>query len=346
MKKLRVHYLPFLLIPFFMLSSCKKEAEEVTPTKEVTEETSSKKKPKGHTKSANSLRYNEVSFKGSHNSYERRETIAEQLSSSGPAYDNRCLSLEFDIWRNTSSFTDHTNIASNFFVVAHIFHPGKYGTTLRHYLQQVKAWSTANPNHEPIMVILDVKSKNGGYQNFHSQIDSYIRRYYGDNGIFFPNQTFVDRARSLRHNVRYNNGWPTMHQLRGKVLFVLSGNQNWGGEYAKKDPKYRHCFVMKNLEVTNNDPTSYANSIHNQNPNIVFFNFNLGNANGNHRFGTLAKELGRKGAIVRGYTANNSSAWNKSKQNGVSCISTDKIRHHSWARISSTSSVNFIQRAL
>ncbi|WP_165605773.1 Ca2+-dependent phosphoinositide-specific phospholipase C [Flavivirga aquatica] len=278
------------------------------------------------------LRYNQVTFKGSHNSYERNESIATQLNHNlNQKHNDNCLALEFDIWRNTYTNITKHNIPEDFWVVAHTFHPGRRNK-LSGYLKQVKDWSNSHPNHMPIMVKLDIKSNNGGYQEFHNQIDFYLRRFMGDNKIYWPNQMFRDRSKSLSWNVR-QHGWPTMDQLRGKIIFVLTGNGNWGIRYADSGPKNRVCYTMRGINMKSKDsPAYHANQIVYNNPNIIFWNISMRDAKKNDRFEPLGRELAKYNMITRVYSANNEGDWLSCIRAGITCISTDKIRNHGWAR--------------
>ena len=286
------------------------------------------------------LKYNNVMFKGSHNSYERRESIEEQLNYSNPIHQNNVLALEFDVWRNTPKNYNRTNIPSNTWVVNHWPHPGKRGRTLASYFSQLKNWHTKVKNHVPVMIKLDIKSSNGGYQNFHEQIDWYLSRFLGDDIIFSSREMFKDPNRSLRHNMLYNEAWPTIDQLRGKFIIVLTGNDSFIDQYSKFLHNRRTAFAMKKQNIGKTDDVSsgiwHANNTINNNPNYIFYNFSMSNIKDiKNRAGSkeFLKQMAKRGMITRVYSANNRDDWNLCKSLKISCISTDKIRNHDWARI-------------
>ncbi|TCI91711.1 Ca2+-dependent phosphoinositide-specific phospholipase C [Tenacibaculum sp. M341] len=288
------------------------------------------------------LKYNQVMYKGSHNSYERKEDIIEQISNSTPIYQNNVLALELDIWRNTpkDSYNNKT-IPANTWVVNHWPHPGRYGRTLSYYFSKLKDWHNRNQNHLPIMIKLDVKSSNGGYQNFHEQIEWYLQRYLGDSDVIFKAQRlFKDPARSIRHNVLYENAWPSLNELRGKFIIVLTGNGSWMDQYVRTNSRYRWAFGMKAQTIAgNNDAASgiwHANNTIDNTPNYVFYNFSMSDINDKkNRAGSreYARQMARRGMITRVYSANNRDEWNLCKSWKISCISTNKIRNHDWAKI-------------
>ncbi|TPN83367.1 Ca2+-dependent phosphoinositide-specific phospholipase C [Aquimarina algicola] len=288
------------------------------------------------------LKYNEVMFKGSHNTYERREDITEQVSYSNPIYQNNVLAVELDIWRNTPSGSyNNRTIPANTWVVNHWPHPGRGGRTLSSYFAKLKDWHNRNSNHLPVMIKLDVKSSNGGYQNFHEQIEWYLQRYLGDSEVIFKAQNlYKDSNRSIRHNVLYNDAWPSLDQLRGKFIIVLTGNGSWMDQYVRFNSRYRWAFGMKKEGVPNRSRTEDgfrdADNVINNNPNYVFYNFDINDIKrvkdkvGSRDF---LKQFAYKGMITRVYTANNADDWNLCKTLKISCISTNKIKNHSWAKI-------------
>ena len=55
-----------------------------------------------------------------------------------------------------------------------------------------------------------------------------------------------------------------------------------------------------------------------------------------------ARQLARRGMITRVYSANNRDEWERCKSWKISCISTNKIKNHDWAKIDNNNM--FIQR--
>lgn len=169
-------------------------------------------------------RYNKITFKGSHNSYERRESITQQLThykkNGKTSYNGNCMALEFDIWRHTKPIRNG-RVDSGLWTVNHLVNTGP---KLSRYLNELMDWHNRTPNHHPIMIKLDVKSKNGGYQNFHDQIDVYLKNHFNQNLIYKPKNLFKNNQISLVENIQRSD-WPTVNELRGKFIFVLTGNQ-------------------------------------------------------------------------------------------------------------------------
>ncbi len=100
------------------------------------------------------LKYNEVTFKASHNSYDRDETTHEQLDfhHEDPSRCG-CRGLEFDIWR-------HSDEKEKFFTVSHTQILTE-GPPLAWYLGLLLSWHLNNPGHDVILITLDIKSHMG-----------------------------------------------------------------------------------------------------------------------------------------------------------------------------------------
>jgi len=100
-------------------------------------------------------------------------------------------------------------------------------------LQAIKAWSDANPGHLPVMVLvqandavvplppglppLTVPAPFGAAAL--DQIDADIRTVFADDELITPDDVRGDRA-TLEQAV-LNDGWPTLRESRGRLLFAL-----------------------------------------------------------------------------------------------------------------------------
>jgi len=101
--------------------------------------------------------------------------------------------------------------------------------TLARCLQQVDAWSQAHPWHAPIMISMNAKDGAGGPGAIAAlpfdaaafdALDAEIRRTIPASRLFQPSQYSKDR------------GWPTLGEMRGKVVLVLD-------EVPRKRAAYR-----------------------------------------------------------------------------------------------------------
>ena len=104
-------------------------------------------------------------------------------------------------------------------------------------LEEIKKWSDANPNHFPIIIMVEPKTEavadiipipdfvfavpfSAGAVD---SIDMEIRSVFGEtlNKIITPDD-LMEEGSTLNETI-LNNGWPTIGEARGKILFVLSG---------------------------------------------------------------------------------------------------------------------------
>lgn len=96
-------------------------------------------------------------------------------------------------------------------------------------LGEVRDWSTANPTHLPIMILVEVKTPTFGEPASITAadldtLDAEIRSVFTDDAVITPDDVRGD-ADTLRQAVT-TTGWPTLAASRGKVLFGLDN----GGE--------------------------------------------------------------------------------------------------------------------
>jgi hypothetical protein len=119
-----------------------------------------------------------------------------------------------------------------------------YNTSCRSFvlcLQQVKTWSDAHPDHTPIVIQLELKQSDpnvvaaGGVKAPPwdaaqlAGIDKEIRSVFSERGLLTPDDV-RRKGLTLEQSV-LKDGWPTLDQARGKVLFFFDN----GGEGEIRD---------------------------------------------------------------------------------------------------------------
>jgi hypothetical protein len=274
----------------------------------------------------NELTFDQLIFKASHNSYDRNESLQEQLTfQPAKPYNCGCMGIELDIWRHSSAYVPYQSISADYFTVAHAT-PGN--TPLADYFKQVLEWHTANPGHDVVLITLDIKSTQGGFDNFQDEIDTYLKCWFGEDLIFKPGPLFQDPALSLCQNVILN-GWPALTALKGKFIFCLSGNSSWKAQYAATNLPVRYCF--SDLDESDSDKNLQPPST----GNIVFFNFHIYDSNSKTWMKTIPPFAAKK-LITRTYVSNSETNWNNCITANVSAIATDKISNYDWCMVSST----------
>jgi hypothetical protein len=125
-----------------------------------------------------------------------------------------------------------------------------YGTTcptLIACLEDVRGWSDANPGHIPIMVLIEVKQDaipdpvNAGFvvpetveADDLDALDAEIRSVFDPEQLIVPDDVRGERD-SLEEAV-LEDGWPTLGESRGRVLFALDNGGDLRDLYVAGHP--------------------------------------------------------------------------------------------------------------
>jgi hypothetical protein len=269
-----------------------------------------------------SARYHQLSFKASHNSYERKEKVAQQLAwySNNPSRCG-CRGLELDINRHSDGSEGRSR---GYFKVSHFSAP--FGRDpLAKYLEELRNWHSARPGHHPIFVTLDIKSKSGSVALFPSEIDTYLSTWFGRSLMFSPARLIRDPRKNLCANV-IATGWPSFRSLRGKFIFCLSGTESWKSYYASFQSHKRLCFADR--DVKGNDsrvrpPTHGTRAI---------FNLHLYSKHHSH-WSAVVPRFRARNLMTRGYVLNGQTLWKRALAAGINILATDKVSNHSWALV-------------
>ncbi len=210
--------------------------------------------------------------------------------------------------------------------VPHVDYETHY-ITLIDALKEVKKWSLNNPNHIPIMILIEVKTdipdydtlkqvaKNEGLslpplQNIQiedlNQLDEEIKLVFDNSLLITPD--FVRGNFSTLEEAVLNKGWPTLDEARGKIFFTLDNEGEIRDLYLEDSPilKDRLLFV----------------SSHPGEPSAAFIKINDPQSNKN-----IIREYVKSGFIVRTRAdaglQKNHSRKNTAFESGAQYISTD-----------------------
>lgn len=268
----------------------------------------------------NNLRYNQVSMKASHNSYQRDETITEQISwNSEKNYNCGCGELELDISQSDDGLS---------WSVGHVPGYHKYYRQLSSFLSDLMVWSNNNPGHDVITLYLDLK--HTATDDFPDQLDQYImERFLVD--MFSPG-TLMTNAATLSQGVLDNGGMPYLEELKGKFIICLTGNSGDKEKYATTSPKERLCFADKDTDCDQMPSDDHC----------VFFNFHIYHSKRDDWMEIFKKCVLLSNVIIRAYIANSEDNWDDCLSSGCNLIATDKISNYQWAEVGDT---RFVKRA-
>lgn len=128
--------------------------------------------------------------------------------------------------------------------------------TLVACLTEINTWSTSNPGHLPVMIMIEAKDTaienrpNFEFVKPHpigarelDALDAEIRSVFSADKLITPDSVRGDHA-TLDEAIR-KNGWPTLRQARGQVMFALDNTDRKRDEYLQGHPslKGRVLFV-------------------------------------------------------------------------------------------------------
>ena len=251
-----------------------------------------------------SLRLNEIQVMGTHNSFHRRgnpvftaliETVLpgitaewdyEQLPLTDQFTDQGVRQIELDVWADPAGtiFADRKSheaaglpadpgipeLHEPGFKVLHIHEVDVESTcwTFVTCLQEVKAWSDANPGHAPFTILVEAKEDvipdllSLGYAPIvpfdpaqFDALDAEIRSVFDEDDIITPDDVRGDRA-TLEEAV-LTDGWPTLGESRGKILFALDNGGATQGEYLAGHPSAQGRVMFPSGSEPGNPETAF-----------------------------------------------------------------------------------------
>lgn len=266
---------------------------------------------------ADSWRYGQVSFKASHNSYDRDEMpITDQLTwSAQHPHQAGCRGLEVDIVE-----------APNLWLWSVQHGGGDQGAAdmqFVEYLRHLRHWSEFHPNHDVITITVDLKSKSKDSRQFPRYFDLVVNECLGAERLYTPRQLLGSHSNLVA--AAMSDGWPTLSELRGKFILCLSGEDEVTKRgYARG--RRRLSFVDQRFRSRDAYPSTTVGD-------RVFFNFDTSESWAWDR--RLRWFATQRGLITRAYVLNEENVWNKVRAAEANILATDKVRNQSWAKIGS-----------
>lgn len=244
-------------------------------------------------------RYDTVQFKASHNSYARDAPLTGQMvfETTHPWWHG-CRGLELDLRQSPSDHqvwsVDHDR-----------FDPNRL---FDRYLRRLELWSDRHPNHDPILLTLDLKKVYSNQGDFPGDLDAYLDTHFDTDRLLSPADVRTAAGVS----------WPTLGELRGRFLFCLSGSKGHKQAYASSgtDPL---CFADGDVPVPLADrPFELPDD------GRLFLNVYMGAWK--ERLDRLEQLCALPGFVVRAYYVNTDN-WLSAQSAGVNIMATDEITH-------------------
>jgi len=180
--------------------------------------------------------YHNVGFKVSHNSYGIKPFDPAQQ------YAANVRGFELDISQYKTKWD---------WCVRHGLGCDSHARPLSEYLQQIWEWHATGPDEDPkdpMMIYIDLKKGPWTHDQFAQRIDEYILENCPDPArIFSPGQLMVGPSDLMQGAMAL--GWPTLGDLRGHLIFCISGDGPGKRKYSETDPAHRICFADRETLV-------------------------------------------------------------------------------------------------
>ncbi|MBC8109598.1 MAG: phosphatidylinositol-specific phospholipase C1-like protein [Verrucomicrobia bacterium] len=246
-----------------------------------------------HQPDVNNLPINHIQVIGSHNSYKIAidPVLFKMLSKYDSANFSKIeyshvplseqlnmglLNLEIDIYADTKGgkyahpkgltlaknqvFYDTTLMKEPGFKVFHIqdIDFRSHCPTFRQCLTELKKWSDAHKNHNPIFITMnakddEIKSPLGFVvpekftPEVYDELDKTILENLGKEKLLMPDQV-RGKHKTLEEAVLANN-WPSVKNARGKFIFILDETGDKIAAYVKNHPSLQGRVLFANAKV-------------------------------------------------------------------------------------------------
>ena len=141
-----------------------------------------------------------------------------------------------------------------------------YGSTcpsFRLCLQQVKGWSDANPGHVPIAILVELKDSPlvVGDLDFTEPepwtpaamngLDDEIRSVFPENQMITPDD--IRGGHSTLRDAVVSDGWPTLGESRGQVMFMMDNGGGYRTDYLSGHPSLEGRVLFTNADPGDDD---------------------------------------------------------------------------------------------
>lgn len=262
------------------------------------------------------LLYNEVRQKSSHNCFQRREGVFDQV-----VYW-RIRSLEVDLHRGKN---ERSPLQRDWWIYHTPFDPDTTVEKLSDFLTICGGLHFATPDHEVITLFLDLKDEFGS-SNHQSgdDLDDLLQTHLGES-LYSPADLLAwantppgaTPAATLQGAIARRGGWPTLKELRGKFIVVLTGGglESYLGQRTPND-----CVAFLSAKV------DADKDVPGKRPHVVYFNMDGAKVK-------VAAKVHQQGLVSRAYYIDERVRWESALANHCHHIATDKInaREDRWS---------------
>jgi hypothetical protein len=298
--------------------------------------------------------FNYIQMKTSHNSYQRYEMSRDQMGF------HRVFGFEFDLWDHKSGY----NWQNGDWFVYHNSSE-KYDTWVLRFsdaLKDLRAYHNGNPNHYPIVIYIDMKEPFQGQvgENSAEDLDMLLTGHLGSSNIYTP-LDLLQRCGywdiSQIHDAVRECGWPTLWDMKGKFLVILSGWHSSCPDYADPNNVSNRYLLdlgtagcaFTSCGIPDYSPEDINSCMDVWWKTVVFVNdepgFNSGDYEKAHIANEEPDEYGQGGRqfLFRVWGLNDSTTWNNAVNEGVHLLGNDMVNYLAdpWSRTHNSSGYPF-----
>ncbi|MCB0986680.1 MAG: phosphatidylinositol-specific phospholipase C1-like protein [Acidimicrobiales bacterium] len=141
-----------------------------------------------------------------------------------------------------------------------------YGSTCPSFvgcLEAVKGWSDANQGHVPIAILVELKDTPLEVGDFDftdpelwtaeamNSLDAEIRSVFPESSMITPDD--VRGSRSTLREAVIQDGWPTLGESRGQVMFMMDNGGGYRDDYVAGHPSLEGRVLFTNADPDDDD---------------------------------------------------------------------------------------------
>lgn len=195
------------------------------------------------------IKLNDIQMLASHNSYKKKAVPLGRLFvglgdsfAEARALNYEYLSLTKQLELGIRSMEFDLRLRKDQFMLTHVplVDNSSVAPLFDQALQEIKLYSDHNPNHLPIIILLEIKDDWMILDHALQKIDSNhliklnnLLRLRLDDHLFEPHM-MMESGISLKETVQ-TTGWPSLSELLGKIIFVLHPG-SFTNMYYELDP--------------------------------------------------------------------------------------------------------------
>lgn len=230
----------------------------------------------------NDLRLNEIQLLASHNSYKKLGSAAAKVfvglfdsfeEAEAMKYGYKSLTEQLN--GGVRSFELDLRYRKGDFEVTHVPLVDNSSTVPKFNLalEEILLWSTRNPGHIPILVLLELKGDwmilDPALSDFTAvelaALDRLIRDTFGKK-LFTPGE--ISGSHGSLNEAVTEDGWPFLNELMGKVIFILHPGK-YTDTYVGLNPDYT---AMSIFPAAGDADKHYASFIVHNEPEVEVIN--------------------------------------------------------------------------